>query len=406
MSNSPEGADNYGVPLYYPHIHVRDIDWLKCTLLYWDRVRRIVPDDFPPDDKDEKRSDVLRAIKAGVLVRTNTSPYVDKASELFINCALDLRGRRGAGSWANGFDFLGALASRTKPAAKQDKRGARASRDHERLKGLLGRLRVDEDPAEVDIWNSKMHDELARLFQEAGLARKVEGGDYMMVQKAAADLYMACLATAMKQAIGSPLVTDSDACNEIGKFLDYGRMGPDPDRGSVLLELGIPYPTPASVRDVSMAKILKFHEKSGPERRRFRKAVEAIVAKAAVAREIDEYRGADLLKDESQALKDAIESHRDKMQLVGIKGFSSLLKVGAPAGIASLAAAGGALSPGLAVNPISGGILVGTGVVMSLIAWWAEVRGERRKEVEGNPWHYLLSLKRRFPSRATNQGKR
>lgn len=34
---------NY-VGLYYPYIHFRDEAWLKSTLLYWDRMRRIVPE--------------------------------------------------------------------------------------------------------------------------------------------------------------------------------------------------------------------------------------------------------------------------------------------------------------------------------------------------------------------------
>ena len=33
-----------GTTLYYPFIHPRDLNCLKSSLLYWDRIRRIVPD--------------------------------------------------------------------------------------------------------------------------------------------------------------------------------------------------------------------------------------------------------------------------------------------------------------------------------------------------------------------------
>ena len=33
-----------GSALYYPYIHIRSLDHIKASLIYWDRVRRIVPD--------------------------------------------------------------------------------------------------------------------------------------------------------------------------------------------------------------------------------------------------------------------------------------------------------------------------------------------------------------------------
>jgi hypothetical protein len=41
--------------LYYPYIHIRDVNWLKATLLCFSQVRRIVPPDFHLNDLDEIR---------------------------------------------------------------------------------------------------------------------------------------------------------------------------------------------------------------------------------------------------------------------------------------------------------------------------------------------------------------
>jgi hypothetical protein len=41
--------------LYYPYIRIRNVEWLKATLLCFPQVRRIVPDSYMPIDSDEIR---------------------------------------------------------------------------------------------------------------------------------------------------------------------------------------------------------------------------------------------------------------------------------------------------------------------------------------------------------------
>jgi hypothetical protein len=43
--------------LYYPYIHIRDVNWLKGTLLLFPQVRRMIPyGNFTPDDSPEIRA--------------------------------------------------------------------------------------------------------------------------------------------------------------------------------------------------------------------------------------------------------------------------------------------------------------------------------------------------------------
>lgn len=55
--SSSEGApgvkERYA--LYYPYIHIRDANWLKATLLWFQQVRRIVPEQFTLKDSPEIR---------------------------------------------------------------------------------------------------------------------------------------------------------------------------------------------------------------------------------------------------------------------------------------------------------------------------------------------------------------
>src|ERR1044072_1726401 len=41
--------------LYYPYIHVTDINWLKSTLLCFPNIRRMVPSGYTPNDSPEIR---------------------------------------------------------------------------------------------------------------------------------------------------------------------------------------------------------------------------------------------------------------------------------------------------------------------------------------------------------------
>ena len=76
-----------GSALYYPYIHVRSLDHIKAALLYWDRVRRIVPDmmrggqdrKFAFDDSDDAK---LLADQQ-LLVCTDPRPYEKKAADTF-----------------------------------------------------------------------------------------------------------------------------------------------------------------------------------------------------------------------------------------------------------------------------------------------------------------------------------
>ncbi len=49
--------------LYYPHIEIQNLDWLKSTLLLWDNVYRIVPNGYKPKDNDE----ILKASDLGLV---------------------------------------------------------------------------------------------------------------------------------------------------------------------------------------------------------------------------------------------------------------------------------------------------------------------------------------------------
>ena len=68
---------NTGVALYYPYIHILNRGWLKQALLYWDYVRRIVPDGFPTHDDSE----IQHATEAELLRATSPKPYLKQTAK-------------------------------------------------------------------------------------------------------------------------------------------------------------------------------------------------------------------------------------------------------------------------------------------------------------------------------------
>ena len=69
-----------GTALYYPYLRINE-DYLKFSLLYWDRIRRIVPRGAEWQFRDTRG--VLTAADEGVVRNTSPSAYLDGAAARF-----------------------------------------------------------------------------------------------------------------------------------------------------------------------------------------------------------------------------------------------------------------------------------------------------------------------------------
>ncbi len=393
MSTEPSQT-NYGEALYHPHIHVRDVDWLKSAILYWDSVRRIVPANFPPDEADpDLDKDVRRLVleRPDLLPRTPPTKYVDAAIAKFIDCSRHFQGPPGTQLDQSGrsaiFDMVQGAYQRITGAKEMDRSG---------LKELLDNLLKDSrGSAEVDMWDSKMSGEFGALLREAGLLRDDDTTGYVWVQKAAADLYMICLATVMSENICSPLITYKPEYADVGKYLDLGvPQQPQDSRISMLLELDLPFPAREELHEISLSRILQVHDKTETERRNFRKAVEDLLAEGSRAQG-DEYRYEGFLKDKKKDLAEEFRQYKEKMESLSIRSVGSLLRISAPTAVSTILTAVATL--GFHVDPFTATALAGTGAALSGVTWWGEVRQQRREAIENFPYHYLLTLEKELP---------
>lgn len=66
--------------LYFPHIQFRSVEWVKCALLYWEGVKRIVPHEgYSTDDPPE----VAEFVAAGLVEDVPATSFRESARQRF-----------------------------------------------------------------------------------------------------------------------------------------------------------------------------------------------------------------------------------------------------------------------------------------------------------------------------------
>ncbi|UBF26646.1 DUF6236 family protein [Kovacikia minuta CCNUW1] len=343
-------ASSFGKALYYPYIQIHDENWLKLALLYFDGIRRIVPKYVDPDDSPIEREVVNR----GLLEATSPEDYCEAAEEKFVE------------------DFLPLLEQKTSEATlllKQVSQTFSKNRVSTRLLHL-----------------EKMTNSLRWKLEDLGLARK--DGDWLRVDSNVAGSYMICLAAVMSSEIKAPPVTDTPEYQSLGEYLSFGQIpeGRFQEPHSILLKLSVNFPDPQSLENVPISRILRFSEHHRDERKQFRQVIESITK--AANETSDPIALEDSLNEKRRDIESALRDHQRALDELNVKFVGSLLSVSAPTAIAATA--------GLAVPPLAA-VLTGVGISVSLVKWWAEVRGSRREAVKKSPWHYLLSVQQFTP---------
>lgn len=333
-----------GSALYYPYIHVHSLDHVKAALVYWDRVRRIVPDmmrygqdrQYAVDDSDDAR---LLADHS-LLVCTDPVPYENPAAEKFF--------------------------------AHISPQAANFRLDPDTARRLAANKR--------GIHIEKLGDQVLWRLQELGLAHQI--GDWVSMHEEVGALYMFCLASEMGQRINAPLLGDSSEDATLGKSLLFEPNSPA-EVSEHLMDVGINMPTPEALHDVSLAKITDFAKNRAGERLRFRKAVDGIIEAARSASDPNQI--ADYLSTRKTEIAEAVDAIRKTQDELLTGGVVGVAKITVPTSLASAAALAHA-------SPIGAGILAAAGIAIMAIGCYAETRGKLRQAKLSSPYHYLISI--------------
>lgn len=270
--------------LYYPSMEFRDIGWLKGMLLFWDGIRRIVPESYVPSDQGEISpfldAGIIRSIDPVNDAARIASEFEEKLERLYNDAA--------ALDWIR------------KPEDFDE---------HYRV-----------HPEKVD---ARLRDVLSS--KDISLATR----DWLYMSEEFGRFYMLYLANAVAEKRGLAKLTDSKEAWTASYYFDYdgaidGYANSDTDKHIVTLMLRSFIPK--NIAEIPSTSIISFREKHREERRRFIESVKNFCAKLS-----------DI--DDPLIVEDAInENKKDIEQSIGdLRQSLASLKVTSLIGIKTIA---------------------------------------------------------------------
>jgi hypothetical protein len=363
--------------LYYPFIHFKDDDWLKLTVLYWDKVARIVPEGYATDDSD--------AVKALAPCIDTVRPTWAPAD--FAHTFVDFIAKHGPKLQ----EKYGLHLRESWPMLSEKERPARAG-------GRSG-----NDPRLGYIFYEKISDDVYRALKDSGLASTDAPGErWIGMHPRLAWVYMTALAEQLAAHRGLRPLTDetrdhlalsSLAPERLAQALlgDVELVSRDPtglEIESALVSVAFKAVVPVGLADLDPAKILDFRARYPRERAAFQQAaaelldggdwLKLIGDPAVLEQRLREQYD----KDWNNRLVDLREKLRDS----GIEAVLGCFNVKAvlPAGIISAAAVAG-----LALNPVAAGA---AGLALGVIPTLRDKRKQALGALRESPVSYLYRM--------------
>ena len=367
-----------GTTIYYPYIQIQDVNWLKASLLYWNKVIRIVP----PGENFSDDNDIRMAVDAGALTEVDWShKYAEGAEAIFRRLVLPC---------VDGDDDLPAETAIVQQAISH-------------LGNSIGH---------VHLW--KMTDSLRCHLRERGLLS--EHGKWAALAGSLGGLYMLCLSSEISAASKLPLTTDSTAFSECDDFfrlvadatedahaghaegdsiinrlfrmvgMKNGVSAACPD----LLKLNIAVPGPDDLIGIPMSQVLKFAscDERHQTRAEFRQAYTHFCQELGKTRDPNAIK--DIITDKRKEVQGAVSNYQKSLLALDLESFGTAMAISCPFVATSLASWIKDWSQMLATA------CMGIGFSVAGLAWWGQ-RRRLRRSLPQSPWNYVVQIKRAFP---------
>ncbi len=340
------------VGLYYPYLHVRNSAWLKLTLLYWDTVRRIVPEDLTPTN--DEAYGIKPAVDEGLLLSTSPKQYLGAAAELFRTHVLPRL-------------TTGVLSPK------------------------LARVNTDDLAPfqDFDMPRGKIDPALAAQLVELGQA--IPAQTHINVPHDVGVAYMLCLATTMSEQTHTEPVTHDQNAADLSATLNF-TVAKETGGIPALVRLHIPFPSAQDLHNVPWPKLLTFHKTHAQQRLDFRNEITEITKRIPTTD--DPIAITDALRREEQRFTRAIVAHKKAMDRLIASSAPTLLAISIPKSLELLSITH--------APTVSIAILEGTAYLGLAIAWWAKYQQERAK-LTAEPYQYLIDAQHLIPK--TNRKK-
>lgn len=336
-------ADPKRILLYYPSIVVRNPEWIRKSILYWDEIGAIVPQDESARSLINGNKDITELIINEVFSPFSPEPYVSE-----------------------NVDFVGEFISTI---------------ESDRFERYLAQ---DRSSNGIDLYKVKMHGRLADYLIDKGLGRMKWGSSLINVNRNVGYLYMSLLAESLANASRDFVIPGTDY--DLYQTLLYKAEKEDNGIPGMSLNLQNLLPSPRS--DVPIKKILKFKDKHRSELLKFNKFLhdyQKSLISIGNPKELKEqlFFFSKELEVNLHELLGVAQSEKVPMVLGAVE---TIFKIEAPAIL-------GALALGVTIpSEISvGGSLVAGAV--SLSKYMLDKRNENKQRLVNNPYSFLYQAK-------------
>lgn len=374
--------------LYYPYIHFRDDAWVKAAALFWPRLARLLPRDYPTDD-----SDTVRCLRDELGFVVDVAPRggseeVARSFQGFVEShERDLVERFG----------LNEKSGLPAPETMSPSYGAQASL-------ALGWIHVD-----------KMTFSLAEYLIDAGIAQWGRAHDmrWIGLHPRLASVYSCALAEHI--ATTNKIETITDQVLEHGALNGWGaealaaavlggddhHAGPPGEAKAAFVVLALRSVIPQGLEHIPPGEIVRVRKTLQQEFFEFRTFVDSLASRFAeiVAMPDPSLADAELRSEFEREVTIRVEALKKGMRKVGWAPASSLLSRKAPvspaafgAAVVAASAAGVAGSAGATLTAAT----VGAGVLLDSAVEYRTARKSNRQAAASSPVGYLLGLERQL----------
>lgn len=392
------------IALYYPYIHVRDDTWMKYAALYWPKMGRLRPWQYPV--RDSAVAEALRR-ELGWLVDVSPigaaysaqGPFLDFVDER----SAELRERFGlhnsqhwpprpASSFMNTSSGDGGATS-AGPTGSWSGRGEETSADRG----------PELDPRLSYIHLGKVDPRLTGRLIESGVAVEApgHGGRWLGMHPELANVYMCVLAERVASRNRLHPVTDQVLPHTavsgwtverlaealLGDHLDIrgGSATRDPLEAFVLTAFETV--VPANLAAVPVDKIVEIRQKFGAELDAFREYVTGQVEQLSGIEDVQDFTlfQEHIHNEVQRTVSRQLDELRERLRSIGLESVRALANIKTFA-LPPLAATAAQLA---GVNPAITG---SAAVVTCLASVPVQARSERRRAIRESPVGYLFRV--------------
>lgn len=375
------------IALYYPYIHVRDNAWLKYAALYWPKLGRVRPRDYPTNDSALARK---LADELGWLVDVSPDPAVAAVSHPFLGLL-----QRHSASLHRRF----ALERIDGWAAH------RWSGDHS-AGGNAGQAGegYDLDQRLGYVHLAKVSEQLADQVVAAGLAvrRPGRGGMWLGMHPQLANVYTCALTERLASIDLLHPVTDQPlphvalsgwTTDRLAEVLLGESLG-SPKPGDVIdafVLMSFETVVPGNLDAVPIDKIIEIRRQFGPELDAFRQHVATAVEGLTRLNDVpDAAVFQAYVRDAVEgAVRSKLDDLRRKLRGLNVTPARALMNVKslAPPTLVGIAANAAGVSPAVTAPAVLAATVVGVA---------ANLRQDRRAAIAESPVGYLFHVDRKL----------